>query len=232
MTRIKSGRAAGSGPCRGPAEARGRGGIERAKGSLGRRPFDPRQCALVRDAVLSRKDERGRLQGLDSGYRGCASRLPADQPRASRPDFPALARLRSARQPRAAPSQGPRRDRRSPRHHPCGVFLRGLRGLGASTALRVRDVVMGRLPGGTLPRAALSCIARLAGEFASSTVQIDFLDGALSPHDRALLAQSGFRPSGTMFSRTVASNAPRTGTARVGSGSRERSAEIHIVSAP
>ena len=80
--------------------------------------------------------------------------------------------------------------------------------LSASTALRVRDVVMGRLPGGTLPRAALSCIARLAGEFASSTVQIDFLDGALSPHDRALLAESGFRPSGTMFSRTVAPNAP------------------------
>ena len=70
--------------------------------------------------------------------------------------------------------------------------------LSASTALRVRDVVMGRLPGGTLPRAALSCIARLAGEFASSTVQM-ISSTARSAHDRALLAESGFGPSGTMF---------------------------------
>jgi hypothetical protein len=76
--------------------------------------------------------------------------------------------------------------------------------LRSPAALRVSDVVMGRLPGGPLPKATLACIARLAGEFASPTVRIDFLEGALAPDDCALLRESRFRPTGIIFSRMIA----------------------------
>ncbi len=75
--------------------------------------------------------------------------------------------------------------------------------LSAAAALRVSDIVMGRLPGGTLPRATLACIDRLAGELGSADVRIDFLKGALAPQDRATLAEAGFTTSGVNFSRAL-----------------------------
>ena len=75
------------------------------------------------------------------------------------------------------------------------------------TALRVSDLVMGRLPGGTLPRATLACIDRLAGELGSANVRIDFLEGALAPQDRAALSEAGFASSGVNFSRLLRARA-------------------------
>src|SRR4051794_33503541 len=70
-------------------------------------------------------------------------------------------------------------------------------------AVRVSDVVMGRLPGSTLPQAILAWAEQLAGELDASAVSIDLQDGMLAPGDSELLRQSGFRASGLMLTRTL-----------------------------
>jgi hypothetical protein len=109
-----------------------------------------------------------------------------------------------------------RRANRGPRHRRGLVAITDRRGtihavfayqvaddLRSPSALHVSDVVMGRLPGGTLPRATLACIERLAGELGSSRVRIDFLEEALAPQDREVLLEAGFRSAGVNFSRLV-----------------------------
>jgi hypothetical protein len=85
-------------------------------------------------------------------------------------------------------------------------------GLTASS-LRVSEIVVARLPGGKLPEAALAFVERLAREFASPNVQIEFGGASLSACDSAILARSGFRPTGTMFSRDAARRARDVGSA-------------------
>jgi len=86
-------------------------------------------------------------------------------------------------------------------------------GLSAAAALRVSDLVMGRLPGGALPRATLACIDRLAAELGSATVTIDVLDAALTPEDRAALGEAGFAACGVNFSRVSPARSSPAGPA-------------------
>ena len=72
-------------------------------------------------------------------------------------------------------------------------------------SLRVGEILMGRLPGGTLPRAILACAGRLADELGSASVQIDVLEDALAPGDREALREVGFRSGGVHVSRMVPS---------------------------
>jgi len=107
-----------------------------------------------------------------------------------------------------------RRASRRPRH--CGglVAISDRRGyvhavfayhvnndLRSGTALRVSDVVMGRLPGGTLPKAIIACVESLARELRTGCIQVDFIENALAPADRDALRLAGFSSSGILFSR-------------------------------
>jgi hypothetical protein len=73
--------------------------------------------------------------------------------------------------------------------------------LAAGRSLRVSDVVMGRLPGVTLPRALVTCAERLANEFESSAISIDLQQSMIAPGDRAALREAGFDASGVVLTR-------------------------------
>ena len=108
-----------------------------------------------------------------------------------------------------------RRATRFPRHRGGLMAIRDSRGychavfayrvgddLAAGKALRVSDVVMGRLPGVTLPRALVTCAERLAAELASSAVSIDLRESMIAPRDRAMLREAGFDESGVILTRS------------------------------
>lgn len=72
-------------------------------------------------------------------------------------------------------------------------------------ALCVSDIVMGRLPGGSLPRALIACVDRLAEQLGRSDVKISILEEILAPQDRAALGEAGFATSGVQFARRSSS---------------------------
>ena len=107
-----------------------------------------------------------------------------------------------------------RRAGRRPRHRGGLVAISDRRGyvhavfayhvnndLRSGTALRVSDVVMGRLPGGNLPAAILACVEALARELRTGCIHVDFIDSTLAPPDRDALRLAGFSSSGILFSR-------------------------------
>jgi hypothetical protein len=75
--------------------------------------------------------------------------------------------------------------------------------LAAGRALRVSDVVMGRLPGTTLPRAVVACAERLAAALESETVLIDLDDSVMETGDADVLRQAGFQASGLVLTRRI-----------------------------
>lgn len=108
-----------------------------------------------------------------------------------------------------------RRATRVPRHRGGLMAIRDSRGychavfsyrvgddLAAGKALRVGDVVMGRLPGVTLPRALVACAERLAAELDSGAVSIDLRESMIAPRDRAVLREAGFDESGFILTRS------------------------------
>ena len=108
-----------------------------------------------------------------------------------------------------------RRATRFPRHRGGLMAIRDSRGychavfayrvgddLAAGKALRVSDVVMGRLPGVTLPRALVTCAERLAAELESGAVSIDLRESMIAPRDRAMLREAGFDESGVILTRS------------------------------
>jgi hypothetical protein len=80
--------------------------------------------------------------------------------------------------------------------------------LAAGRALRVSDVIMGRLPGTTLPRAVVACAERLAADLDSATVLIDLPDSMMASGDAELLSRAGFQASGLVLTRRIAPPAP------------------------
>ena len=89
------------------------------------------------------------------------------------------------------------------------------RALPAGRALRVSDVVMGRLPGSRLPQAIVAWADRLAGELDTTAVSVDLEDGVVAASDAELLRQSGFRKSGLMLTRILTLSG-RTGASQEG----------------
>lgn len=75
--------------------------------------------------------------------------------------------------------------------------------IGKGRLLRVSDVVMGRLPGATLPKALIACAEKLAEEHGGTDVAIDLDHSMLAPRDSEALAQAGFEPSGFVLTRTT-----------------------------
>ena len=75
--------------------------------------------------------------------------------------------------------------------------------MAAGRALRVSDVVMGRLPGTTLPRAVVACAERLAADLESDTVLIDLDDSVMETGDADVLRQAGFQASGLVLTRRI-----------------------------
>lgn len=108
-----------------------------------------------------------------------------------------------------------RRATRLPRHRGGLMAIRDRRGychavfsyrvgddLAAGRSLRVSDVVMGRLPGVTLPRALVTCAERLAAELDSGAISIDLEQSMIAPQDREALRQAGFDASGVILTRS------------------------------
>lgn len=73
--------------------------------------------------------------------------------------------------------------------------------IGTGRSLRVSDVIMGRLPGVTLPQALIACAEKLATEHGGPDVTIDLDRSMLTPHDSEALAAAGFEVSGLMLTR-------------------------------
>ncbi len=73
--------------------------------------------------------------------------------------------------------------------------------MGKGRSLRVSDVVMGRLPGVTLPQALIACAERLAAEHGGPDVAIDLDRSMLAPRDSEALAAVGFEASGLVLTR-------------------------------
>jgi len=73
--------------------------------------------------------------------------------------------------------------------------------LAAGRSLRVSDVVMGRLPGVTLPRALVACAERLAVELDSTAISIDLEASMVAPEDRDVLLLAGFDATGLVLTR-------------------------------
>jgi hypothetical protein len=108
---------------------------------------------------------------------------------------------RSTRVPRSCGGLVAIRDRRGYVH---AVFAyRFGETLQSGRALRITDIVMGRLPGGTLPRALIACAERLADELGSPCVTLDVLEDAVGAADRESLREAGFTPSGLVMTRRL-----------------------------
>ncbi|WP_342363988.1 hypothetical protein [Terrarubrum flagellatum] len=68
--------------------------------------------------------------------------------------------------------------------------------------LRLTDLVMGRLPGGVLPRAVISYAEGLATDLGSSTIAIDASVEGISLDDYREIQGSGFRIGAVVLLRT------------------------------
>lgn len=73
--------------------------------------------------------------------------------------------------------------------------------IGKGRQLRVSDVIMGRLPGVTLPKALVACAETLAAQHGGADVAIDLDRSMLAAQDSRALAEAGFEPSGLVLTR-------------------------------
>lgn len=78
--------------------------------------------------------------------------------------------------------------------------------LAAGRSLRVADVVMGRLPGNTLPQAVIACAEALAAQYGGLSIHIDLMNSMLSREDGDLLRAAGFEESGRILTRSAAAS--------------------------
>ncbi|MBZ6078804.1 hypothetical protein [Microvirga puerhi] len=69
--------------------------------------------------------------------------------------------------------------------------------------LWISDVVIGRLPGATLPKAIINFAEGLADELGSSAILMDLPHEMIAPGDAEILAQTGFHASGVVLTRRL-----------------------------